>query len=254
MSTKATSTRAARRGASSKAGRKAPASKPLPPALAKNAARNAAQKRARLAAEARADIDLIKHRRERIADDFYDIGEALVRLRRPGVPEALGHKSFGDLCEAELGMSATKASQLLAIVRAIPREQARSLGQERAAALLALAEATPESDSATTLADSVLKLPSGKPLDIATASARALNTAAREIRHTRAPAKPRRGLTTTADERAAAAALQQSLRKLGVAEAKVSAVARHGGGALVRIERIPLADLPLLRKALPTRG
>ncbi|WP_159396518.1 hypothetical protein [Sorangium cellulosum] len=230
---------------------RAPAKRPLPPALAKNAARSAAMKRARLAEQARADIELIKRRRERIAEDFYDIGEALVRLKRPGVPESLGHKSFGDLCQAELGLSASKAAQLLAIVRSVPREQARSLGQERAAALLALAEATPEDDSTVTLASSVLKLPSGKRVDIATAPTRALREAAKEIRQAHAAAdKPRRGLTTTAPERAAALALQRALRDLGLAEAHVAAVARHGGGAFVRIERVPLAELDLLRKAL----
>jgi hypothetical protein len=257
MSTKAKKVTAARtgsRGATPEAAGKGAPSKPLPPALARNAARSAEQRRARLAAEARADIELVKHRRERIADDFYDIGEALQRLRRDGVPEALGYGSFGELCEGELGITAAKASQLLAIVRAIPREQARALGQERAAALLTLADATPEDDSAGALAGSVLRLPSGKRIDIAAASTRELRAAAKEIRHARGEARPRRGLSTTPEERAAAAALERSLRELGLTEARVSAVARHGAGAHVRIERVPLSDLPLLRKALPARA
>jgi len=233
-----------------------PLARPLPPALARNAQKSAAQKRARLAGEARADIELIKARRQRIVEDFYDIGEALLRLKRPGVPEALGHKSFGDLCRVELDMSPAKAAQLIAVVNAIPRHEARALGQERAAALLALAEATPEDDSAGTLARSVLKLPSGKRLDLAKASTRELREAAKEVRSAqpKAAEKARRGVTTTTEERAQAAALQEALRGLGLSEARVLAVARAGGGADVRIERVPLASLRLLGKALSEMG
>lgn len=228
-------------------------SKKLPAALAENAAKSATAKRRRLAEEGRADIALIHARQERIVEDFYDIGEALLRLRRPGVAESLGHKGFLELCSVELDMSANKASQLIAIVQAVPREQARALGQERASALLALAQATPEEDSVASLAKGKLLLPSGEKLDIANASARVLRDAAKTVRHAgakAAAAKPSRGVSTTVKERDLAAALEKALHGLGVKGARVTAVARAGGGAQARIERVPLASLTLLGKAI----
>src|SRR5689334_4307640 len=65
-----------------------------PPALARVDAREVAKKQKRLADEARADIALIQRRRQRITEDFYDVGEALLRLKRPGVAASLGYKSF----------------------------------------------------------------------------------------------------------------------------------------------------------------
>ncbi len=226
--------------------------KPLPAALAKRAAEQVAQKRRRLAEEARADIDLIRRRKDEITERFYDIGEALVRLLRPGVAEAAGHASFGELCEKELAMSHSKAKQLVAIVRGVRRGDAVKLGQERAAALLALAEATPEPDSAALLAGADYVLPSGKKLDIARASTGALWDAARELRAARAQATTRRsrGLTTTPEERAAAARLERALHDAGLGLARVIPVAKNRAGAQVRIERVPLAEIDKVRVAL----
>lgn len=231
------------------------ASKRLPRALAERAEKNAALKRERLAAEARADIALIKARRQRIVEDFYDMGEALLRLKRPGVAEALGHKNFAALLRAELDMSPSKAAQLIAVVNAVPRHEARAMGQERAAALLDLSKATPAEDTAAALATSVLKLPSGKRLPLAKASTRQIREAAKAVRNEQAAQqKPRRGVSTTAEERASAMALEKAIHSLGLKEARVSAVAKPGGGAHVRIERVPLASLKLLAKAIASIG
>jgi hypothetical protein len=230
------------------------ASKRLPRALAERAEKNAALKRERLAAEGRADLALIKARRQRIVEDFYDIGEALIRLKRPGVDEALGHKNFAALLRSELDMSLSKAAQLIAVVNAVPRNEARAMGQERTAALLELSRATPTEDTASALATSVLKLPSGKRLPLAKASTRQIRDAAKAVRNEQAIQKPRRGVTTTAEERASVTALEQALNSLGLTEARVSAVAKPGGGAHVRIERVPLASLRLLAKAIGSIG
>lgn len=233
-------------------GKAGAAEKKLPAALVENAAKSAAARRERLAAEGRADIALIRERRQRIVEDFYDIGEALVRLRRPGVAEALGHATFADLCRAELEMSPGKASQLIGIVGAVPREKARELGQERAAALVALAHATPEHDTAASLAEATLTLPSGTPLAVGEASARALREAAKEVRQARSgdQEKRGRGTSTTAAERGHATALEKSLHARGIEGARVIAVARAGAGATVRIERVPLAELGVLGEVI----
>lgn len=224
----------------------------MPAALVKRANEQAAQKRRRLAEEARADIDLVRRRRDEITERFYDVGEALVRLQRPGVAESIGHGSFGELCEKELAMSASKAKKLVAIVRGVRRADAVKWGQERAAALLALAEATPEPDSAALLAGAAYRLPSGRTLDIGKATTAALWEAARELRAARAQTvtKRSRGLTTTPEERAGAARLERALHEAGLPLARVTPVAKNRAGAQVRIERVPLAEIDKVRVAL----
>jgi hypothetical protein len=225
--------------------------KTLSPALAKRAAEMAAGKRRRLAEEARADIELIRRRKDEITERFYDIGEALVRLLRPGVAEAIGHESFGALCEKELAMSPTKARQLVAIVRGVKRGDALRWGQDRAAALLALAEAMPEPDAAALLAGTEHRLPSGRTLDLGKASMAALWEAARELRAARTITTKRgRGLTTTPEERAGAARLERALHEAGLPMARVTPVAKNRAGAQVRIERVPLAEIDKVRIAL----
>jgi hypothetical protein len=230
----------------------AKAKNPLPAALLKRASDQVAAKRRRLAEEARADIDLVRRRKDEVTERFYDMGEALVRLQRPGVAEAIGYGGFGELCEKELAMSASKARQLVAIVRGVRRPDAVKWGQERAAALLALAEATPEPDSAALLAGADYELPSGKTLDVGKAPVTALWDAARELRAARAQAttKRGRGLTTTAEERAGAARLERALHEAGLALARVIPVAKNRAGAQVRIERVPLAEIDKIRVAL----
>lgn len=224
-------------------------------AQAKLIERSVADKQARLAAEGRVDIELIKRRRQRIAEDFYDIGEALARLKRPGVAQALGHASFPDLCEAELGMSSAKASYLIAIVTHVPRAEATKLGQDRTVALLQLAEATPETDTAVDLAKGVLTLPGGEQLHIARASAQQIRDAAKVLRargqKSGTSPKARRGRSASPEEREVASKLQARLRSLGADHATVTAVAtKPGQPSVLRIDRVPIDKLALLKKAL----
>jgi hypothetical protein len=223
----------------------------LPAALAKRAEQAVAAKRARTAKEARADIALIKRRKKRIAEDFYDIGVALARLKRPGVAEVLGRESFREICEKDLEMSPATADKLVAIVANVAREDALRMGQERALALVALARATPEADSAASLEKAVRKLPSGKKLDVRSASVRDLREAAKDVRDASGKGGRPRGRTTSPAERAEAAKLEAALRKAGLDRARVAAVAtKPGQGADLRIERVPVAQLTVFRKAL----
>jgi hypothetical protein len=225
--------------------------KNLPLALAKRADKQVAAKRERLAKEARADIDLIRRRQERIAEDFYDIGEALVRLKRPGVAAALGRGSFREVCEIDLSMSLTAAEELIAIVTHVARKDALRMGQARARALVGLAKATPELDTATSLQRATRQLPSGKKLEVAKASVRELHAAAKELRADQPRGARPKGRTTTPEERERAAALQAALRDAGLARARISAVAtKPGQEADVRIEGVPMSGLDKLRAAL----
>lgn len=223
----------------------------LPAALAERAEAEVAAKQARLAKDARADIALILRRRERIAEDFYDIGEALVRLKRPGIAEALGRASFREVCAKDLQMSVSAADALVAIVSGVARADALRMGQERALALVTLARATPEADSAKLLENASRKLPSGRAIDVAKASANEIKAAAKELRAAgRTSARPR-GRTTTSEERSRAAALQAALHAAGLLGARVTAVAtRPGQEASLRIEHVPISATAKLRAAL----
>jgi hypothetical protein len=224
----------------------------MPAPLVERAHEAVKAKRSRLVEEARADIALIHRRRQEITESFFDIGEALERLQPPEMAEVLGYSNFAELCEKELAMSPSKARQLIAIARGVKRSDAVLWGQDRAAALLALAEATPEPDSAALLAGAAYQLPDGKTLDVGKAPTAAIWEAAKMLRASRSAKteKRGRGLTTTAEERAAAARIERAFQDAGLTSARVVAVARNKAGAMVRIERVPLAEVDKVRLAL----
>ncbi len=87
-----------------------------------------------------------------MASAFYDVGVAPKALSAPRLYGALGYKSFEAMTTKELGLSAAKALQLLAIPTQLTRKRALSLGQSKSAALIELATATPEPDTAEELA------------------------------------------------------------------------------------------------------
>lgn len=74
-------------------------------------------------------------------------GQADAIVRTPAAIAALGYASFAELCDKALDMSQTKADALIGIVRRVRREDAVRIGQDRVAALLELADATPEEDT-----------------------------------------------------------------------------------------------------------
>ena len=204
-----------------------------------------------IAARARADIELIKQRVRDMVSNFYDIAEALARLKRPEASRALGYSGFRELVEKELGISGAKADELVKIATNVSREVAESLGHKGALSLVSLARATPEHDTPDQIAKGAVKLPDGKVVDVKRASAREIERAAKAIRAAHGRKKSSRGRTTTPDEVKAAAELQKRLRKAGLARAEVSALATGPGrGADLRIEGVPVAELSGLCGAL----
>jgi hypothetical protein len=198
--------------------------------------------------QATRDIALIRRRRAEISDAFYDIGEALVRLKRREVVLAMGCKTFAELCEKYVAISATQAERLMDIVENMTRDAAIGLGSTKAASLVALARATPADDTAADLLAHGLRV-HGKKLDVAHASSRAIASATAKVR-TRAVS---RGRSVSKSEHAEAHALVRSLESAGATDARVIAKAgRVGGGARVAID-IAIAELPLLAKALRAR-
>src|SRR5262245_5423900 len=100
----------------------------------------------RLERRANALLALIERRKQRITEDFYDIGEALRELLRKELYRPLGHASFDALLVARKVMSPAQAYKLVALVDRIPRDEALALGQEKAYALVSYTAATPEAD------------------------------------------------------------------------------------------------------------
>lgn len=121
----------------------------------------------------------IGRRKERIVEDFYEIGLALRELARKELFRALKFASFEAMLDARDVMSLTTARRLIQLVSTMSRDEALAYGQEKALALLAYAKATPEVDTPKSLVEGG-KLPGGKP--IVKASVRELKEAAKQVR------------------------------------------------------------------------
>ncbi len=96
-------------------------------------------------------VALIKRRKDDIVESFYDIGEALREIVKHKLFVVSGHGSFEGFLKANALMSRTQAFKLIKVVESVPRTRAMKLGQERAFALVAYSDATPEKDSAESL-------------------------------------------------------------------------------------------------------
>lgn len=229
--------------------------KAVPAALAKRASALASAKHARLRAEARSLIALVRRRRAEISDAFYDIGEALAKLKARDMLDALGVRSFAELCESKVGISVTVAEELVRVVSTMTREQALAMGQAKAVAMTAIAAATTEDDAPAALfAHGAIKTPRGRVIDPKKASARELADAAKEIRHAHAP-KHHRGRSASDEERAYAARLEKALHALSVTGVRVTAVAtKPGKPSDLRIEHLPIEDVRLVAKAIAKAG
>lgn len=193
------------------------------------------------AAQERAEelLEEIARRKQRIAEEFYDIGEALRDLQKKKLYSALGYASFAALLEARNVMSLSQAHKLIRIVTTLPRAKALAIGSEKAAILSGYADATPEPDTPEWLLDEGT-LPDGKP--VAEASTRELAAAAKKVRAKIAKK------TVSPEESAArsgAKTAQAALRKRGAKQATVEAV-RRGGKWWLRVE-LPVESAGLLQ-------
>jgi hypothetical protein len=175
-------------------------------------------------------VALIRRRMTEVVEGFYDIGEALREILEKKLYAAEGHASMAAFLSAERLFSYRQANKLIAIVRKVPREQALSLGQERAFALVAYTEATPEDDSPASLVAQAAKI-GAKP--VTEASVREISDATRALRDSERAKRPRtdaqraRAKSDAAIEKAVKAALRAG----GIARAEVTVT-----GARIRIE------------------
>jgi hypothetical protein len=198
------------------------------------------------AAHARAEglLAEIERRKQRIAEDFYDIGVDLRELFDKKLYGALGYPTFEAMLQDRKVMSLSQAHRLIRIVRTLPRDKALSIGSEKAALLSGYAEATPEADTPEWLLDQGT-LPGGKR--VVEASSREIAAALKKVRgdnNRKAPSPEE------VAARAGARSVQAALRKRGAKGATVEVV-RKAGQFWLRAE-VPASAASLLGQ--PARG
>lgn len=211
-------------------------------AKVKSVSKVAAQASTAAARRAEELLSLIARRKERIAEDFYDIGAALQEIERKKLYVALGFPSFAALLEKRAVMSERTARKLIEIVEAVPRARALELGSEKAYALARLAAATPELDDVDDLLSKGVRV-RGKKQSVAKLSSEKIAEVARAVRP-----KKRGDGERAADE--TARSVQATLRAKGARHLSAEAF-RHGSEWSIRIE-VPLDEVALLtgRKTL----
>ena len=221
------------------------ATKALPAALVKRAAALSRQKIARIVTEARKDIALIRRKRGDIAAAFYDMGEALARLKRPEVYGAFKKPSWEAFCEGELSMSESQAERLIEIVRTMTREDAIKLGTfSKASSVARLVQATPAHE---TVAQAIRHgvVVGKKRIDVKHASVRGIAKATRDVPRKRG----NRGRHVSDEDAALVATLARAIAGLGL-DAHVTAKAGLAGKqARVAID-VAIADLGKLGRVL----
>lgn len=177
---------------------------------------------------AEALLAIIDRRKDRLTEDFYDLGEALRELQRKRLYVALGHASFSEMLRARRIMGLSQAKKLIEVVASLPRDRALELGPEKAYALTRYAVATPEVDTPRA------RLDRGAALDDRSVEDRSV----REIVHATNKAKALSVKPRPAQEREALQAarkLQVWLRKQGARDVVVVAY-RDSGGWWLHVE------------------
>ncbi|CAN5921178.1 hypothetical protein BH11MYX4_BH11MYX4_67200 [soil metagenome] len=222
--------------------------KQLPAALAKRAALLSRQKVARIVAEARKDIALLRRKRGDVAAAFYDMGEALVRLKKPEVVASFKLPSWEAFCRAELAMSESQAERLIAIVRSMTREDAIKLGTlSKASSVARLVQASPADETvAQAIRDGVVV--GKKRIDVKRASVRGIAEATREVPR----ARGKRGRRVSEEDAAFVAKLAREVARLGL-DARIIAKAGLAGKPGRLAIDVAISDVAKLGRALSRR-
>lgn len=167
----------------------------------------------------------IARRKQRIAEDFYDIGVALREIKKKKLYAALGHRSFAEMLEERGVLGKSQAAKLIAIVDHMPKSRAIGEGIEKSYALVRLAAATPALDTAASVADEGVVI-AGRHASVAELSGRGVGRLTKKVKRVHGKRDPERARVNDA-----ARSLERALRT-----AKLDAdVAVSGQGASARI-------------------
>ncbi len=183
------------------------------------------------ASRAESLIALILRRKQRITEDFFEIGEALRELVRRKLYLPLGFDSFEALLDRRGLMGRTQAHKLIAVVDAYTRDQALALGLEKSFAVLTYAAATPAHEMPQLLVATGIE---GR--ELAALSAKDIVRRAKKVRERAGRSRP-----VSAEEkhaRTVASSWQAALRKSGLRDAV--ALVRHVEGHVLLEARVPL--------------
>ena len=229
--------------------RKTTSNKTLPAALARRAGALSRQKTARIVTAARGDIALLRRKRGDIAAAFYDMGEALVRLKDPDVYRAFKQPSWEAFCRAELSMSESQAERLIEIVRHMTREDAIELGTfSKASSVARLVQATSADETvAHAIREGVVV--GKRRIDVKRESVRGIAEATREIPRARGT----RGRHLSDGDAAVAKTLARAIDRLRL-DAKLTAKAGLAGKGGRLVIDVALADVRALGRALVAQG
>jgi len=199
-------------------------------------------KKAMTAAAKRAEdlLAQIARAKARIAEDFYEIGEALREIQKKKLHVALGYKTFSEMLTKRKVMSIRSATKLIEIVDSVPRTKALDLGAEKAYALARLAAATPELDSVESILDQGVKV-GGHRKKVTRLSTREIVQTAKALR----PKKPDAAASAAAK---AARGLQAAIRAAGGRGATATAK-KVGSGFVVEL-LVPVSVVDPLVQAL----
>jgi len=172
----------------------------------------------------------IARRKQRIAEDFYDIGLALHEIQKKKLFAALGYATFAELLQKRNIVGLSQAHKLIRLVTTVSREQALAVGQEKAIALVDYARATPDLDTLGTLVAGGT-LQHGK---------RIADASVRELRDATTAARKKAGTARSVSPEQVAAgreatAMQAWLRKRGAKKA-TAAVVKKDGALWLRME------------------
>ncbi len=216
---KVSKTATSKRRVSTKKAQPASSSKVAPKGEPKALVKRASSKMQAAQRRAHDLLALIRRRLTSIAEEFYDVGDALRDLSRPLMFGALGYATFEELLTREKLMGRSAAYELIRISEHFTREQALVLGQEKAHAIIQYAAATKQDDSAQELVKGG-KI-EGKPIELL--AARDLETLARKRRKVaNKPVGDKTEEQSRADK--IAKGLQAWLRRQGARDATVVAV------------------------------
>lgn len=172
-------------------------------------------------------VAFVRERMGEIAAGFYDIGDALGKLRQRALYSSLGHDTF-DALLASMSFSKAQAYRFMNIADHMTRERATELGPRRAVALLRLTSATPGEDTVDEVLRRGVTLPGRKePLPLSKLTVEQIEDAARTL--TRAHRAPSQRVSAPDYEAALdhATAIREHLHAAGHTAARVT-IQRRG--------------------------